>query len=253
LIWWELSQAFNGLKIFTLISIILIELVTLGSLFSQRVYFIGNSFTEGSRPDKMRDETDYPAGYNVDVGWSTYQGSNLDYIVANPGDAFWSSGGEWDDELSMNDWDIVVMQIHNGDFGRYDIPKELAAAKTIIQTTRSNSNNAGTKFFIFGPWPWQDGSDRPPTNRPFEDNWTRAYPQAQIDNNTMFNSYQPLEGIFHPAVVADNPGAEIGYIPVGEVTYRVGRKLSQIPAPIPGLATAWDLFDAAGVHIYCRA
>ena len=240
----------KGLKASTLTVLFSVCIALTTQLCGQSIYFLGNSFTESSRPDVMDSQTSYPGGYTVSVGWSTYSGKTLDFISTNPGSAFWNSGGNWDTELANNDWDIIVMQPHTLPSGHVPITDEVAAVGTILTQARSNGRNANTKVFIFGPWAWKDGTDKDPLIlRPYEESWVRSYSAFDVGNDLLFNVIQPFEGLFHPALETTYPSEDISYIPVGEILFRVGHKISQTPAPIPSLSTAWDLFDAPGVHL----
>lgn len=218
-------------------------------LSGQSIYFLGNSFTESSRPDVMDSQTTYPAGVTVNVGWSTYSGKNLDYISSNPTLAAWNSGGNWDSELANNDWDVIVMQPHTDPSGHVAVADEVAAVGTILSQARSAGRNASTKVFIFGPWPWKEAGDKDPWFRDFEQSWVRDYSPTNISNNDLFNVIQPFEGLLTQQLTSSYPAEDIDYIPVGEVVFRTGYKLNQTPHLISSITTMWDVFDTPGVHL----
>ena len=197
----------------------------------------------------MDAQTSFPVGIIVNVGWSTYSGKTLDHISSSPTLAVWNSGGNWDSELANNVWDVIVMQPHTLPGRQVPLNDEVAAVSTILAEARSAGRNANTRVFIFGPWAWKEDGDKPPWNRVYEGSWIRDYDPASITSGLPFNVIQPFEGIFTQELETACPTEDISYIPVGEVLFRVGYKLSQSPHPIPSITTAWDLFDTPGAHL----
>ncbi len=228
----------------------------------QKVYFLGNSFTWDSQPNNISTETTFPNGIEQDIGWSSYSGKSLTYIVANPTDSVKEVAlvaydsypdpnhtGNFEIDLPAEAWDVISMQPHTYGGGLF-LESEIAAAKTVIDTARPNNANECTTFFIYGPWAFQQSEDKEQedrSRRTYSENWLSGYSQNELDEGKLLNVRQAFRDLYLPRIQADNPEATVNWIPVGEVLYRIDQELQK--GGIPGISGAWDLFDEFGVHL----
>lgn len=228
----------------------------------QKAYFLGNSFTWDAQPNNISTATTFPNGIEQEIGWSSYSGKSLTYIVANPTDSVKEVAlvaydsypdpnrtGNFEIDLPGETWDVISMQPHTYGGGLF-LDSEIAAAKTVIDTARLNSANACTTFFIFGPWAFQESDDKEKegrSRRTYSENWLSGYSQNNLNEGILPNVRQAFRGLYWDQVKSGNPEATVNWIPVGEVLYRIDQELQK--GSIPGISGAWDLFDEAGVHL----
>ncbi len=224
----------------------------------QKVYFLGNSFTWDSQPNNISTATTIPGGIEQDIGWYSYSGKSLTYIVNNPTKnvkevAFVAYDyypdpnhtGNFEIDLPANSWDAISMQPHTYGGGLF-LDTEIAAAKTVIDTARQNSDNRCTTFFIYGPWAFQEGPDKN-GSRTYSENWLSGYSQNNLNEGKLPNVRQAFRELYLNQIHVENPEATVNWIPVGEALYRVDQELQK--GVIPGISGAWDLFDEFGVHL----
>lgn len=215
----------------------------------QRVYFLGNSFTEFSYPFHIEPYAELDGADLVDtasggkIGYTIYSGKSLDYEVNNPTDYVLTNTGGWINSLSTQSWDVVVMQPHTYQSG---IPfyHEVAAAKVIIDMALSQNPN--TVFYILEPYAFMEGPD--PGSRTYNSNWTGRYKRQELiasmtpwralpksvtgldEYATLFNSKQNFQSLYFDAVRSENPTADVRWIPLGEVVNQIDLALAELPA-----------------------
>ena len=226
---------------------------------SDRVYFLGNSFTWDGQPNNLSTATVYPNEQEPTIGWSIFSGKSLTYIVDNPEKAVTEVGlvaadyypdpdhsGNYETDLTTLHWDALSIQPHTYGGGLF-LDTEIEAANTIISKLRENVENQSTVVYIFGPWAFQESPDKS-GDRTYSQNWLSGYSQNQINNNLLPNVRQAFRSLFLEPVQTQNPNVTIMWIPVGEVLYRIDQELQN--GAIDGLTGAWDLFDQYGVHLH---
>ena len=227
--------------------------------YTQRMYFIGNSFTWDAQPNNLSTATTYPHNLDPTIGWSIFSGKSLTYIVDNP-DKFVTEvafvaadyypdpdhNGNYETDLTTLPWDAISIQPHTYDGGLY-LYTEIEAANTIIAKLRENPETLDTVVYIFGSWAFQQPPDKS-GDRDYSGNWLQNYSESHINNGLLPNVYREFRSLYWEPLKEQNPDVTIKWIPVGEVLYQLDQELKN--GTIPGLSGTWDLFDQYGVHLH---
>ncbi len=190
------------------------------------VYHVGNSLTWDGQPRTVqefaesRGET-HDMGYHIRCSWS------LTRMLTDPTNTCVSptSYGTFEPGLSQNAWDAVTLQPYPS--VRTTIQSEADSILSMINTTRSNSANANTKFYIFTGWP---------TRGTLIDGWNAE--TADEDNTPFQLSRDTHHHVYNRVVAATD--AEVYLIPVGEIIYQLATTIQD--GGIDGLTSYTQLY-----------
>lgn len=165
------------------------------------LYQIGNSLTNNSTPEGVRAMATL-AGLDVSGGYHVRGNSTLEEIwndAEGSGVLFDEEVGRFNAALPNQAWDHITLQVSDG--GVLTVDDNVAWMGQFRDLARLNPDNADTKYYMYGAWPWTSRwQDWENPLSPTEASWhTRA---------TFDEVYERLE--------ATMPG-EFSYIPAGEV------------------------------------
>lgn len=226
--------------------IVWVGLVLLGGLGSVqaadpgvlRGFHIGNSLTGNLMPQRL-EESFVRNGTPATVGWHIDYSQSAASIVANPEGVGGLDGvvpfyGAWPVALRGHGWDYVTIQSYFGPSGI----QEVAGIQALIDATRSNPANAGTRILLYCTWLWNDGTSTQPSYATLWDKPHRTLGQAAEPNARFFRR------MLRRLQIA-NPSVSIGVIPVGEVFATIDTQLRRHPVEESDrmLRSSWDLYQ----------
>lgn len=190
-------------------------------------YHVGNSLTRDVRPDLL-PEFAAQDGLTWNAGFHILGNSTLANLWNNPTSV--SNGLRSPDyftpSLTQNAWDAVVLQPFDGS----TLAEDEAMVRNFINLTRSNPDNASTKFYLHGPWIWRSSD--------YSENFGQAVPDA--DNTPSQRRQGYYEALLHRLRDDSTLDAEIYLIPVGEV-FRVIHDAA-LSGEVPGQTTNHFLY-----------
>lgn len=176
-------------------------------------YHVGNSLT-GQHVSSLGDDiAPLAADRGVNLNWADHIlcGSTLTNIVANPTTTCLTPSatyGYFGTALPNFTWDAVTLEAYGDPFN-----SARSSVSTLIDLTRTNPNNAATKFYLLQIWPQGASSDD------FATRWNRAYDPTVDDLESRWSRLYSLDLL--ASARADRPGVQIGMVPTTEVLYQL--------------------------------
>jgi hypothetical protein len=177
------------------------------------VYHVGNSLTWDSQPYAI-DNIATSSGYEHEFGFHIRCNSSLGQITASPTSVCVAptAFGTYTQALPRNAWDAVTLQPFPA--GGATLASEASAALDLIATTRSNTTNTDTHFYIYSPW------------GPRGDILGDLTAEVIDDDDTAMGYRLDHARLVYERVKAQTD-ARVFVIPVGEVFHRLALAIDQ--------------------------
>jgi len=200
-----------------------------------RTYHIGNSLTWDSKPSNTLKRMADEAGHDLTTGWHIRSSQSLHHIANNPDDV--NDGGsapepsKFTAALPNNQWDAVTLQPHHT--AESTLGKAEAAAKQIIDLTRTNPANQDTTFYIYGAWP------RRSQGSSYQSFWSQDVANEDDQPTVHAREYfTHLANRLREDYAGQN--VDINMIPVGEVINELANKIDA--GEVPGFSDIGEFY-----------
>ena len=224
-----------GLLITSLIIVPLAASSVRGAMIPVSLYYVGNSLTvdlEAGRPQIAAATR----GYDWAFGDHIRASKGLPYIWGNPTEVAWlSSYGTFASALPNYKWDVVTLEPYPDSTTSFvgTLSADAQVIKDMMALTRSNPQNANTRFYIYAPWHPVDMDSSAPDQ--YATSWLEPTTGAASELTQLSRGYF---SDLYATLVQTEPKLHV--IPAGETLYEVERRIRS--GDIPHLTDIRDLY-----------